>query len=301
MDALMRAPALPLPMSTPAIESLFSMRRFAARLRPRRVRLGAYELPFLEGGEGEPLVLLHGFSDNKDTFVDLARMFTSHRRVIIPDLLGFGEASQPREFDYRLETLAAVVAELLDVLGVYRYDLGGNSLGGAVATSLALARPDAVRSLTLIASAGVEMPRPSPLQRMLDEGQNPFVLDSHEAYRSWVRFVLERPLPLPPAVERYLADEFIARASLNEKIMDDLLGGEEELTERLSDIQAPTLVLWGDRDRLIDISAGQVFHRRIPDARFVILHGIGHCPQLEAPRQTARALRDFLRGLETRF
>lgn len=286
-----------MPMSRPTVESIFAMRRFAARLRPRKVQVGGFELPYLEGGEGEPLVLLHGFSDNKDTFVDTARLLTSERRVILPDVLGFGEASQPREFSYRLETLASVVGEFLDGLGVTRFDLGGNSLGGAIAAQLALQRPEAVRSLTLIASAGIRMPRPSPLQLQLDAGENPFVLDSFEAYQAWVQVVLELPPSIPIGVQRYLADTFISRGPLNAKIMDDLLGGGEDLTESLRHIEAPTLVLWGNRDRLIDISAGQVFHREIPDARFVILDGVGHCPQIEVPRATARTLRQFLRGV----
>jgi pimeloyl-ACP methyl ester carboxylesterase len=227
-------------------------------------------------------------------------MLTGHRRVILPDLLGFGEASQPADFDYRLSNLAEILGDFLEGIGLHRYDLGGNSLGGAVSATLALQRPDAVRSLMLVASAGVRMPRPSPLQLQLDAGENPFVMSTFEEYQAWVRVVLELPPSIPIAVQRYLADDFIGRAPLNAKIMDQLLGSDEDLTERLPEIEAPTLLLWGDRDRLIDVSAGRVFHRELPDARMVILHGVGHCPQLETPRKTARVFREFLASVERR-
>jgi abhydrolase domain-containing protein 6 len=296
MDALLRAPPLPLPMSDAAIRSLFAMRRFAARLVPRVARVRGFVIPYLEGGQGDPLVLVHGFSDDKDSFVDAVRPLTRHRRVILPDLLGFGEATQPTDFQYRLHSLAEVLAEFIEQVGLQRFDLGGNSLGAAVAIQLALMHPTRVRSLSLIAAAGVRMPRSSPLQEQLDAGHNPFVLRDVGEYRSWVRFVCEVPPSLPPAIEDHLARKFLDRAEMNARIMDDLLEGDEDLTPHLPDIHVPTLVLWGDRDRLVDVSAGRVIHREVPEARMVLMHGVGHCPQYEAPKQTAHLLQTFLHG-----
>jgi pimeloyl-ACP methyl ester carboxylesterase len=145
-----------------------------------------------------------------------------------------------------------------------------------------------------VGAAGLVMPTPSPLQRQLDAGVNPFVITSLEQHEAFLRFVLEVPPPMPWAIRTYLAEAFMARASMNGKVMTDLLRDEIDLTQRLPSIQAPTLVLWGDCDRLIDLSAGRVFHQRIPDATLIILHGVGHCPQYEAPDRTAQLLSRFL-------
>ncbi len=293
IEALARAPAPRVRLPPAVVEQLFAARRFAARLRRKTVRVGALTLPYLEGGVGEPLVLLHGFSDNKDSFVDAVRGLVGRYRVVLPDLPGFGEASSPLQFRYSLRTMAAVLRELCDALGIERMHLGGNSLGGAIAARFALDHPRRVRSLVLVCAAGVAMPRPSPLQRELDAGRNPFVLHTFEEHAAFMRFVLEVPPPVPWPVRWHLAQTFIARAELNRKIMDDLLSDDMDLTPDLVHIEAPTLVLWGDRDRLIDVSAAHVFHRRVSDSRLVILHGIGHCPQYETPPRTQALLGSF--------
>ena len=82
--------------------------------------------------------------------------------------------------------------------------------------------------------------------------------------------------------------------------MSDLLRDDLDLTPRLGDLAVPTLVLWGDRDRVINLSAGRVYHERIPGARLVILHGIGHCPQIEAPGRTSALLAGLVAGADGR-
>ena len=152
-------------------QSLLVARRMTARVRRRTLRVGSFELPFLEGGQGEPLVLLHGFSDSKDSFVDVARSFVPTRRVILPDLPGFAEASQPLDFRYSLDRMVELFSKFIDSLGLARFDLVGNSLGGAISAAYALERPERVRSLALLGAAGVPMPCPSPLQQRIEAGQ----------------------------------------------------------------------------------------------------------------------------------
>lgn len=102
------------------------------------------------------------------------------------------------------------------------------------------------------------MPTPSPLQLRVEAGDNPFVVDTLEGYDDFMSFVLERPPPIPQPVRRHLAEEFVRRAELNAKIWDDLPEGDPDLTPRLEEIDTDALLLWGDRDRMIDISAGRV-------------------------------------------
>jgi abhydrolase domain-containing protein 6 len=287
--------AEPLAVPRRVTQSLLAARRMAARLRRYTMRAGAFDIPYLAGGRGDDtIVLVHGFSDSKDSFVDVARMLCATHRLVLPDLPGFAEASQPVDFAYSLDGMVDVFEGFIDGLGLDRFHLCGNSLGGAISAAYALRRPERVRSLALIGAAGVPMPRPSELQMRIEAGENPFVCSSLDEHAELMRLLFERPPPMPAPLRIHLAHEYIARAPMNAKILDDLLANEFDLTPELGGIRSPTLLMWGDRDRFIDVSAGRVYHRHIPDARMVILHGVGHVPQYEVPGSTARLLRRFL-------
>lgn len=277
------------------------MRRRASHLRRREADTGRFTVPMLVGGPADdpaPVVMLHGFSDTKDSFVDVARLITGQRRAILPDLPGFSEASQPTDHRYDVPGIATVLRGALDAVTEGPVHLVGNSLGGAVAAWLALEDPPWVRSLTLIGSAGVRMPVKSAMQRHIEAGHNPFVIRSAEEYSGFMRFVVERVPPGTGLVTRAMAERFMARRDMNEKILAELVAARLDLTDRLHQIQVPTMLLWGDRDRLIDLSAARTFHRCIPGSRLVVMHGIGHCPQVEAPRATARRVLETIARAE---
>ncbi|MEM7154212.1 MAG: alpha/beta hydrolase [Myxococcota bacterium] len=284
-------------------ELAFDARRRIGRLRLHETRAGRFVVPLLDGGppsDEAPVVLVHGFSDTKDSFVDVARLLTGSRRVILPDLPGFSDASQPVDHHYDLPGISEVLYEALRAYGLGPVHLVGNSLGGAVVAHLALEHPQWVRSLCLVGSAGVAMPIPSALQRHIEAGYNPFVIRSADEYGPFVRMVVERMPPGATLVQSLMAERFFARRAMNQKILDELLEGDFDLTERLPELDVPTMILWGDRDRLVDLSAGRVFHRGIRDSRLVVMHGIGHCPQVESPRGTARRIVENIARAEER-
>lgn len=279
-----------------AIAAVFDLRRRSAGLKRQQVEVGRFTIPYLEGGnpDGPTIVLIHGFSDNKDSFVDTCQALCGTYRLVLPDLPGFAEASSPLDFTYDLASLTEVVAGFFDAVGLRSAHVVGSSLGGAVAVQLALTRPDLLRTMSLVAAAGLRMPTPSPLQLRLDAGDNPFVVDSYKGYEDFVRFVMEKHPPIPAPIRRHMAQEFMDRASLNQKIMADLLEGDLDLTPQLGGIETESLLLWGDCDRLIDISAGRAYHQGLPNSRMVIFHGIGHIPQYECPARTGSYIRRFI-------
>ncbi len=260
------------------------------------MRLGGFDLPYLEGGRGDPVVMLHGFGDNKDSFVEVAGELVEHHRVVLPDLPGFGDSIAPPGTEFKFATFVEVMRRFLEEVVSGPLHLAGNSLGGAIATAIALDVPQRVRSLALIGAAGLTMPTPSPLQERIEAGENPFAVRDPDAYHAWIRFVLERPPAIPWGVSRHLAEQFVRRADEHERILGDLLREHTDLTDRLPHMDVPTLVLWGSHDRLIHRSVAHVFHREIARARLVVLHGIGHCPQYEDPSRTAWLLRRLFSG-----
>ncbi len=279
-----------------AIAAVFDLRRRSAGLKRKQVNVGRFTLPYLEGGnpDGPTLVLIHGFSDSKDSFVDVCQGLSGTYRLILPDVPGFAEASSPLDFTYDLASVAEVVAGFFDAVGLHDVHVVGSSLGGAVAVQLAMTRPELLRSMSLVAAAGVRMPTPSPLQLRLDAGDNPFVIDTQQGYEDFVGLVMEKQPPIPAPILRHLAQEFMDRASLNQKIMGDLMKGDWDFTPRLSQVEVESLLIWGDHDRLIDISAGHAYHRGLPNSRLVIFHGIGHIPQHECPARTGLYIHRFI-------
>src|SRR5690606_34979350 len=119
-----------------ALRRINHHRRRAAGLTRREITLGdGSRYVYLEGGEGEPLMLLHGFGADKDHFTRVASYLTLDYRVIVPDLLGFGESDKPPHADYSPQAQAARLRMLASALGVGRVHLGGNSMGGQIALS----------------------------------------------------------------------------------------------------------------------------------------------------------------------
>ena len=140
-----------------ATRFFIDMERSRSGLVKKEIDLpGGLHYVYLEGGHGEPLLLLHGFGANKDNFVRVARFLTPHYRVIIPDHIGFGESAHPQLADYAPPAQAERLHAFAQALGIKRLHLGGNSMGGQIALTYAAAYRQEVASLWVLDPAGVE-------------------------------------------------------------------------------------------------------------------------------------------------
>jgi abhydrolase domain-containing protein 6 len=266
--------------------------RRAAGLRRRSVATPGFRIVYLEGGAGEPLVLLHGIGADKDNFLLVARALSRHFRVIIPDLPGFGESDQP-DASYALGDQVERLHSFFEALGVTHLHLGGNSMGGLIAGAYAAAHADRVRSLWLLAPAGVKAARASELMQAIEAGGPlPILAQSVDEVRRLLAFVMHRPPPMPTFMLRTLAERQASAHSLNQHIVSQLVQGPwlDQLLH--PDNAPPTLIVWGDCDRALDCSGAEVLQRLMPEAHAIILRKIGHVPMIEAPR---RIVRDYLK------
>lgn len=263
-------------------------------LFPGRARVNDLDIAYLEGGRGEPLLLIHGFGATKDNFTRVAAYLTPHYRVLIPDLPGFGDSSKPADVSYTIANQVEWLHALAPSLGVGRVHLGGSSMGGYIATLYALTYPGDVGSLWLLAPAGTRMAFDSELTRRISEtGENMLVASTPQAFGRTMDFVLVRKPFIPYSVKRVMAEEAAANFHLHSRIFREIgPPGETGIDERLGDVAAPTLVVWGTQDRALNPAAAELYRTAMPHAQVIRMEGIGHLPMVESPGQVAA---DYLR------
>jgi abhydrolase domain-containing protein 6 len=264
-------------------------------LRERRADVGDGSLALLEGGPvGAPaVVLLHGYSADRVVWVRFARHLLRDHRVVVPELAGHGASGFTSGAGHSAPEQAARVAALLDGLGIDEAHVAGNSMGGFVAATLAVEHPHRVRSLLLSDAVGVASPEPSEAELLIREGRNPFLLGSVADFPAFYAMTMARPPFLPGFLRTAVAHDYVARREQLAEIFTDF-HGVDTLDERLHEVSAPTLVMWGEQDRLVHPSTARVWAQGVDGARTVTYPDLGHMPMLEAPARTAADYRAFL-------
>lgn len=266
----------------------------AAGLRPRRITVGDLELAVLErAAPGVPVVLIHGFGGDKETWLLMAPRLRGCPLVLL-DLPGHGASTVVGRDRASPAAMGEAVVAALDVLGHDRVHLCGNSMGGGIALWVARHHPTRIASLTLVASVAPELAE-SELTRALARGENLLIPGTEDADR-FVKLVTEKPPRVPRAMKRYVA----ARRAAARPVLEELFRGwafappERGLPRDLEAIDHRALVIHGVRDRIIHADTALRVSRRLPRARLELLPGIGHVPQLEAPGAVARLIRRHL-------
>jgi pimeloyl-ACP methyl ester carboxylesterase len=248
-----------------------------------------------------PIVLLHGTGASLHTWDGWTRELTRERRVIRFDLPGFGLTGPSPDGVYSIESYVDTVLALADTLGVQRFVLAGNSLGGYVAWATAVLHPERVERLILVDAAGYPFQSQSvplafriartPLLNVLMRD----VLPRGVVERS-LRDVCGDPTKATPGlVDRYfdLASREGNRAALVARFEQTKPGS---LAERVPEIQVPTVILWGSKDRLIPLELGERFARDIRGSRLVVFDALGHVPHEEDPAHTVAAVLPFIQS-----
>ncbi|MDD9932116.1 MAG: alpha/beta fold hydrolase [Myxococcales bacterium] len=261
--------------------------RRAAGMARKHVDAAGHRIAYFERGAGEPVVLLHGFSSNKDGWMSYARFMKGYR-LIIPDLPGWADSSYDEAERYGYPDQVARLKAFLDALAVGPVHLAGNSMGGGIAGIFAATHPADVKSVLLMDNGAVEMPNPSGFQQAIEEtGQNALIVRSVADVDVLLDHCFHRKMRLPAVAKRIYASEGMARVDKNERIFQQLWEDWDSLEPLLSRIEAPTLVMWGRHDRIIDVSVVEAMEPKLTNARTVIYDEAGHLPYMEIPARAA--------------
>lgn len=273
------------------LDANFAAQAWSAGLSTRSVEVDGQRWHYAAGGQGEPVLLVHGMAGAKENWYPTARYLSRRYRLIIPDQLGFGASPDAADGDYRIGRQAQRLSHFAAALGLRRFHLVGHSMGGAIAGIYATRYPGQVQTLSLIDSAGVRF-QPNAFTALLERGENPFATESLAKFDAFIAMTFEHPPFAPRRLRAAYAQRMAVRAELWNRIVREIKSPRSRylLEPRLKRIQAPTLVLWCQRDQLIDVSAVEVFRRELPAANIEILDDCGHMPMMEQPRDTAELL-----------
>lgn len=269
--------------------------RSKAGFEEHTVHAAGHKIIYLEAGDGETLLLVHGFGGDKDNWTRMAAHLTDEYRVVAPDLPGFGESDRIEEENYSIQNQTKMLAAFIEELGLEEFHLAGNSMGGWISAWYAVHYPGQVLTLTLLNAAGVTSPEKSEHLINLERGYNALLVEDIDDYTRLIEFMFVNPPYIPGPVRRHFAEAAVESRDFNEKIWEDIRSDMLHLEPHLGRIRAPVFILWGDTDRVIHVSSVEVFEEGIKNSESLIMKDTGHLPMIERPAKTAEAVEDFIK------
>jgi pimeloyl-ACP methyl ester carboxylesterase len=257
--------------------------------------------------ETQPLVFVHGLSGCWANWLEQLPVLAAERRVVTLDLPGFGYSPMPADtHPLTISGYARLLDRLLGELGIDAAAVVGNSMGGFISAELAIAFPQRVERLVLISAAGISTTghrgstRAVPVIRRLETvlaatgawvaSKSDTVARRARLREALLNVVTRHPSRLPAA----LAAEQLRGAGKPGFLQGLQAVLDYDIRERLPEIACPTLIVWGERDRLIPVRDADVFEELIPDSRKVLFEDTGHMAMLERPAAFNALLEDFL-------
>jgi pimeloyl-ACP methyl ester carboxylesterase len=293
--------------------------RLQTLFEPRARRRGPFDLEQVEVdadglemsayviGEGPPVVMLHGLGASKISLMPLIPpLVHAGHRLIVPDLPGHGASAKPRT-QYTPRFYARSVRALMDDLGIERAAVIGNSLGGRVALELAARSPGHVTGLVALDPAvpGFRVRYVLGFTRVIptEVGAIPFPMRER-----WMRLAIKRlvadPSRLPEGGLQAASEEFIriyrepvARMAFFDSLRHLLTEQPRPFWGHMRRVRVPALVIWGREDRLVPVRLAYKLADALPRGELMVLPGVGHVPQFEAPEETNGAILRFLADL----
>ena len=257
-------------------------------------------LAYIDRGErsGPAVVLIHGYTDNARDWVPMLPYLSKHYRLILVDIRGHGRSSKPECCYTRLD-FAYDIKLLLDALGVQKADIVGHSLGSIIAQTFAEYWPERTAHVVLVSSTGgapPDRPRKPPqfdFAAEIRKLKEPIEADSPFMIAWW-----DSPTPVDPDfLRRQRQDAAGIPLRVWLAVLDQALPANNvygDLQNTLPRLKAPTLLIWGSKDPIMEEDVRQTLRNALPNAKVKIFDGLGHNPFWEDPRGVAEAINAFL-------
>lgn len=243
-------------------------------------------------GEGEPLLILPGWGSCSEKWKDVQDELCSEFDVIIPDLPGFGESDSPSE-PWTIEDYLEFVREFAQQLELDSFYLVGHSFGGSLSVKIAVTRPELVKKVVLMSSAGIK-PEPTFKARVM------------KCLAEKGKLIFKGPLSKFEGKARSAFYKLLRNTDYGKanKVMKETMNNVFEYYNKadsgsggfLSDLRKlgkKTLLVWGEKDEIIPLSYGERFKKEIDNSELQVIPQVGHSPHLECPSKTASIISEF--------
>src|SRR5665213_1264821 len=273
------------------------------------IPIHGHQIGYRRGGQGSVLLLLHGIAGSSLTWVPAMSLLQSDYTVLAPDFPGHGASEKPLG-DYSLGNLASAMRDFLNLLGIDRATVVGQSFGGGVALQFAYQFPEHCERLVLVDAGGLGREVNWILRLATLPGVEYVMPALFPAFvRNWgdpvVRLFGGRGFRNSQAAEMWRSYKSLTEAESRHAFVRTMRsvidpGGQSvSASDRLYlTAHTPTLIVWGDHDRIIPLHHAYLAHEAIPNSRLEVMEGVGHYPHVEEPVRFVEILRDFLRTTE---
>jgi pimeloyl-ACP methyl ester carboxylesterase len=273
-------------------------------LSPQTVQIKGHTIFFIVKGEGEPLLLIHGYGAGMWVWEQQIEVLSRSYRVYALDLIGHGFSDRPKT-DYTAETYIHFVRDFMDRIGIEKATLIGNSMGGGIGWAMAISFPERVNRLILIDCVPPDVLNQvrndsfKTLVALKDIPFLPYLIIAGRSKKS-MKWILQECVSdihriTPEIVNRQYR---LSRIKGTTWVLYSTLNHAKETT-RLKDslglIHQPTLLIWGEKDLIFPPSVGEGLHRIIKNSKIQIIKGSGHIPMWETPEEVNEAILSFLK------
>ena len=260
----------------------------------KKIQSGDHNISYLEGGEGPvTIALIHGFGGNKDNWIYLTEHLPGYH-FVIPDLPGFGDSTKLDTSKYDVNSQAERLDRFFISTGLKKFYIAGNSMGGNISGIYASKYPRKIKGLILLNNSGIKFPVKSPVMKTLDTGVNPLIVSGRDDFNRYLGIVFVRAPWIPLPVKWHIADMALASREFNSKVFHDINAMPSLIEDHFAAITMPVLIIWGDSDRILDVSGVTVLEKGIKNHRTHILKDCGHAPMIERPVETAWYIKKFI-------
>lgn len=278
-------------------------RTFQLGLFKRNITIGEQRISYIERGNQastkHSVLFIHGFSNSKEIFLDTIAWLPRDLHVIAMDLPGHGDTAWEENDEISINTFVDRIKQFVQCIGLdkHKFHIVGESMGGNIAGVYSALHPNDIVKTTMMCPQGIKFKQMDAMKAEYERSGECILLPSNlRGVREMFDFLLAKRFPFPNFVldgilqMRLLNDEF------NKKLLLQLVTVDEAILENcLHLIKAPSMVLWGKQDKILDVSCVDTIRARCPSVRkTVIYENAGHVLSIDCPKQVARNLVEFI-------
>jgi pimeloyl-ACP methyl ester carboxylesterase len=276
--------------------------RYSVGLEKKSITLDFGEIVYVENDvkSDVTLVLVHGFGGNKDTWNWIAPEWTDKYHIIAIDLPGHGESISKKTLSYTITEQAERLHTFLEAKNLKDVYMLAHSMGGAIALRFAGEHAENLKALILIDSMGLEKTKSDGVKLVEQSDKNPlYDVCTKERLETLLNYSMHKPPYIPDIIKDALLEEKCARLDIEKVLYEDMYKDVCCLNDIAQQIYIPTLILWGDKDRMTHVDNATLFHETIKGSQLVIFKEIGHVPILEDPEKAADVIDKFIQQIES--